>query len=76
MTTLKHAAVVPLCAAAVLGLALALTAPSFGADLRHLRRPAPPVAADSALLSQVARAQAAAVLAQHPSAPVAALLGF
>jgi len=76
MTTLKHAAVVLLCATAVLGLALTMTSRSFAAARRHPRLPAPPVAADSALLSRVSRAQAAAVLAQHPSAPVAALLGF
>ena len=76
MTTLKHASIVLLGTTAVLGLALALTAPSFGAGLRHPHLPAPPVAADSALLSQVSRAQAAAVLTQHPSAPVTALLGL
>lgn len=76
MTSLKHASVVLLCATVVLGLALTMTSRPFGAAHRHPRLPAPPVAADSVLLSQVSRAQAAAVLAQHPSAPVAALLGL
>jgi len=76
MTIPKFTSLVLLFAAAALGLALTRATPSFRASRRHPRLAAPPAAADSALLSQVSRAQAATVLAQHPNAPVAALFGL
>ena len=76
MSTPKSTPVVLLAAVAALVLLLTVTSRSFGASLRRPRLPAPPVAADAALLSTIARAQAAAVLASHPHAEIAALCGF
>jgi hypothetical protein len=72
MNTSKIAALALLFAVAVLSLAGLPHRPA-ARRIAHRRVPA---AADPAILSQVARAQAAALLAQHPNAAVGALVGF
>jgi len=74
MTTPKLTLAVLLFGGAVLSSTAALTAWRVPPATHHPQSPA--VAADPSVLSQVARAQAAAAFAQRSNPPVAALCGF